>query len=232
MSKTQQPVDPIKTSSDDDILTRIDELLMYAQQHKNLLIGVGAVIVIFAAGIFFYNNQKEAHNKKAAEAVAKILPAFRASDYNTAIYGDSLNMGLLNITESYSGTDFSDIANLYLGRAYYEKGVYDSALIGFEAVSSDAGLATGIALAGAAACYENQKEFAKAASMFKKAAQHSDNSLLKPFYFQSAARNFEQTGDISEAISIHAILLKEFSDSKPGQSAESEIARLKSLQAG
>ncbi len=226
----QKPKPPVSAHSDDDnLLSRIDELLFYAQTHKNMLIGAGAFIVIMAAGIFFYNNQKIAQNEKAANAVAKILPTFQGENYDVAIYGDAATMGLLEITQTYTGTDYSDIANLYLGKAFFEKGVYDSALMGFQNVSSGSGITHAIALAGEGACYEEQGQFEKAAGLFKNAAQSTENTILKPLYFSDASRNYELSGNISEAIALQETLLKEFTNSKQGQNAKMEMTRLKSL---
>jgi len=230
MTQTKPPSTPV--SGDENILSRIDEIVFYLQKHKNILIGVVAGIIIIGAGIFFYNKQQVAHNKKAAEALAKISPVFIEGDFNKAIYGDGENIGLLEITSSYSGTDFANIANLYLGKAYYAKGNLDSALIGFENVSSSAGLAHSIALAGAGACYEEQGNYEKAAGLFKKAATSTNNFALKPLYYTDAARNYELAGNVAEAILLQEILQDEFSDSKQGQNAKNELTRLKSLKAG
>ena len=101
--------------------------------------------------------------------------------------------------------------------------------MGFQNVSSGSGITHAIALAGEGACYEEQGQFEKAAGLFKSAAQSTENTILKPLYFSDASRNYELSGNISEAIALQETLLKEFTNSKQGQNAKMEMTRLKSL---
>ncbi|ACF14118.1 Tetratricopeptide TPR_2 repeat protein [Chloroherpeton thalassium ATCC 35110] len=200
----------------------------FFEKNKTTVLAVATAIILASGGLIFWNHQQAQQNTQAATLLAKIQPAYEAKDYQTAIYGNGDTEGLLNIAESYASTNFGNIAKLYAGKAFFEKGVYDSALTYFESVSLSADLIAATALSGQAASLEAQQSYAKAAPLYQKAAKRSPLNTLTPSYLEDAARNFELAGQKEDAVKIYEEILKLYKDSKPGKSASENMARLKS----
>jgi len=199
----------------------------FFEKNKTSLIAVGLAIVIASSGLIFSNHQTAKQNQEAANLLAKIQPAYEAENYQMAIYGEGDTDGLLKIANDYGNTNLGNIAKLYLGKAFFEKGSYDSALTYFESASLSDDLVAASVLAGQAATLEAQLLHEKAAVLFEKAAKRSPLGTLTPFYLGSAARNFELAGKKEEALQIYIELDASYKSSKAGKKATEGIARLK-----
>ncbi|NTW48525.1 MAG: tetratricopeptide repeat protein [Chlorobiales bacterium] len=198
------------------------------ERKKPLVIGIGAALIAVVAGVVLWTMQKQSKNDEATTMLSKIQPVYDAGQFDKAIYGDTLNAGLLKISQEYSGTTSGELATLYLATSLYQKGSLDSALTSFEEVSLESDLVAGAALSGLAACYEEKKDFSKAGKLYKDAADRVKNNTLTPIYLSSAARSFELAGQKDDAIEIYEKLKKEFKQSTEGKDAEQAIVRLKS----
>lgn len=197
-------------------------------RNKSVVIGAGVAIVAVIAGVVFWTLHKQSKNTDATTELSKIQSVYDAGMFDKAIYGDSTVAGLLKISQEYKGTASGELATLYLANALFQKGSVDSALTAFESISPANGLVAGATLSGTAACYEEKKDFAKAANLYKDAADRVKNSTLVPMYLNSAARSFELAGQKDQALEVYEKLAKEFKQTTEGKDAEQAVVRLKS----
>lgn len=199
----------------------------FFEKNRTAVLGVLGAILLAIVGAFFWNREQAAKNQEATGKLEGIVKRYEVGNYSGAIEGDSTAMGLKEIVKNFSGTVSGEQAKLYLANAYFQLRNYEEAQKTFEGVSSFSPLVKGSALAGEAACYEQKKEYKKAAQLFRRAADAVRNDAITPIYLENAGRNFELAGEKSDAISIYEKLKKEYPQSVATRSAEQIIARLK-----
>lgn len=199
----------------------------FLEKNRTAVLGVLGAILLAIVGVFFWNREQAAKNQEATSKLEGIIKRYEAGNYSGAIEGDSTAMGLKEIVKNFSGTMSGEQAKLYLANAYFQLRNYEEAQKTFEGVSSSSPLVKGSALAGEAACYEQKKEYKKAAQLFRRAADAVGNDAITPIYLENAGRNFELAGEKRDAISIYEKLKKEYPQSVAARSAEQIIARLK-----
>lgn len=226
MSNQNKPTKEVSQS--DAIDTFFFKATDLFERKKAAVIGAGVAIIVVIAGVVFWTMQKQSKNTEATTELSKIQSVYDAGMFDKAIYGDTTAAGLLKISQDYKGTASGELATLYLANALFQKGSVDSALTAFESISPGSDLVAGAVLSGTATCYEEKKDYAKAAKLYKDAADRVKNSTLVPIYLNGAARSFELAGQKDQAIEIYEKLAKEFKQTTEGKDAEQAVARLKS----
>ncbi len=199
----------------------------FFEKNRIVVLGVLGAIVLAVVGAFFWNQERAAKNQEASWKLEGIIKRYEAGNYNDAIEGDSTTMGLKEIAKVYSGTPVGEQAKLYLANAYFQLRNYDEAQKVFESISGTAPLVKASALAGEAACYEEKKEYKKAAQLFRRAADMVQNDAIAPIYLENAGRNFDLAGEKSDALVVYETLKKEYPQSANARNVEQIIARLK-----
>lgn len=199
----------------------------FYEKNRSAVFGVLGAIVIVIAGAFFWNQRQEEKNQEATTKLERIIKKYEANDWNGAIEGDSVAVGLKTLAKEYAGTPSGEQAKLYLANAYFQLRNYDEAQKVFESVSSSAPVVKGSALAGEAACYEQKREYKKAAQLFRRAADAVGNDAIAPIYLENAGRNFELAGEKSDALAAFEKLKKDYPQAAASRNAEAIIARLK-----
>lgn len=199
----------------------------FYEKNRSAVLGVLGAIVVAVAGAFFWNQRQAERNQEGTTKLERIIKKYEANDWNGAIAGDSATVGLKAIAEEYAGTPSGEQAKLYLANAYFQLRNYDEAQKTFESVSSGAPIVKGSALAGEAACYEQKREYKKAAQLFRRAADVVGNDAIAAIYLESAGRNFELAGEKSDALAAFEKLKKDHPQASASRNAEQIIARLK-----
>jgi tetratricopeptide (TPR) repeat protein len=216
------------SSSSDKALELYYRLVEFYEKNQQLVIGAGVVLVLAVGGFVFWNQQQATREAEASAMLRKAMTAYKDENFELAVNGDSTSAGLAKLVTQFSGTATGETAKLYLANIYFQKGSLDSALQLYSSISTSAPLVAAAATAGEAACYEQKKDFKKAASLYKSAAAKVGNDGYVSVYLNDAARAFELAGEKKEALELLERLKKEFSDTKEGRDAEKAIARLKS----
>ncbi len=199
----------------------------FFEKNRTAVLSVMGAILLAIVGAFFWNQQQASKNQEATAKLEGVVKRYEAGNYSGAIEGDSTTMGLKEIAKAYSGMPSGEQAKLYLANAYFQLRNYDEAQKAFESISSSSPLVKGSALAGEAACYEQKKEYKKAAQLFRRAADIVRNDAITPIYLESAGRNFELAGEKSDALAVYEKLKKEYPQSPVARNADQIIARLK-----
>jgi tetratricopeptide (TPR) repeat protein len=216
------------TTTKSDFFTELSfQATDFFEKNRTAVLSVLGAIVLAIAGAFFWNREQASKNQDATTKLEGIVKRYETGNYSGAIEGDSTTTGLKDIAKTYSGTPSGEQAKLYLANAYFQLRNYDEAQKAFESVSSSSPLVKGSALAGEAACYEQKKEYKKAAQLFRRASEIVRNDAIAPIYLESAGRNFELAGEKSDALAVYEKLKKEYPQSNAARTVEPIIARLK-----
>ena len=195
-----------------DELEKMNEALSMSEQfvekyQKPLLLGLLVVVVIVGAilGVrHFYLLPRE---DKAQAAMYQAVMAFENDSIDLAINGNEKFDGLLTIVDQYGSTAAGNLANAYLGLAYYEKGEYETAQKYLSAFSAD------------------MEKYAESAKYFEKAAKESDNAVFSPIYLKKAAAAYEKVGNNEAAVKLYQEIKDKYPTSNDARGIERYIER-------
>ncbi len=198
---------------------------------KNKKIIIGAIIALFVVvgGGFAYNNLVAKPNQeKASTMLAKGQSYFADGKYDEAINGDKFGyIGFLQIAKKYSGTDAGNLANLYAGLSYAQKGEPKEAIKYIEEYSTAGDMLVSPATLGALGnCYAQDGQIDKAVELLKKAAEKANSNSLSPIFYIQAGKLLESQQKTAEAKELYEIVKTKYGFTSEGEAAEKLYQRV------
>ncbi len=197
----------------------------YYRHRKQLYVGLAIVVVAVLGGMgyAYYQRQQE---QRAQQLLGEVLPLYEQGKYREALDGADGRTGLLELARAYGSTNAGNLARFYAADALYRLGEYDQALELWEAFDSDDPMLAAAALAGQAAVYENKGEHARAAELYRRAADRYDNPVVTPHYLLRAGHNYETAGNLEAARRMYEALRERYPDATQAIEAEIALARI------
>lgn len=196
---------------EDKLVTSYFEATTWYQANKKIVNGVLTGIVVLGVVLLVYMNNISTNNTNATSELGKISPYYDQGKYDVAINGnpqDNLR-GLQAIVDDYGSTKAGELAKFYLANCYFAQADYDKALKYFLDVDANNELVTVSSIAGAAACYEAQGNYEKAASMFEKAAFKYAKDVNAAENMFHAAKNYLLAGSKEKAAELFKKIKKD-----------------------
>ncbi|MGK6350135.1 tetratricopeptide repeat protein [Parapedobacter sp. DT-150] len=197
------------------------------ENQKSLVFIVGGIVVL----ILLYIGYQRFYLAPRAETAADQL--YKAEAYATvdslqqrAIDGDGSYPGFKEIADEYENTKSANVANAYLGGLYLRQGKYQEAVDALEKYSSTGSAILDplvIGLLGDA--YSELKDYKKAASYYKKAAEKNTNTFTSPLLLKKLGLVYEAQNDFKQALEAYKQIQSDFPSSHEATSIESYIAR-------
>ena len=212
----------------DEQLQEVNEALTGAgkwiEDNANLISWVICGIAVVVMAIIAINNY--VIKPKAVEASnenAKAVVYFMAGDYDKALKGDDAEcIGFEAIADEYHNQQ-GELAALYAGICYFEKGEYEEAakyLKKFDADDLNIDPAAHQLLGDA---YVELGEYSKAAKAFEAAAK-SGNELIAPMSLKKAGIVYLHEGEKSKALKAFKAIKEEYPASSEAQDIDKYIA--------
>jgi len=208
------------------------------KNHPVFVAIAGAIVVIGLAigGYFLYQNYVvEPENAEAADKIAEAENMFNsafysqsidAGNYDAALKGDAKNPGLITIINQYGGTKTGNLAKLYAGLAYYNKGEWDNAIKYLEDFTpQDDELISNNAIVALGDCYAAKKDFDKAVSLYEKAAKRADNSIVSPAALIKAGEILESQNKPAEALEYYKQVKEKYPEGGLAENIDKYIER-------
>ncbi|RRD79321.1 hypothetical protein EII14_06290 [Alloprevotella sp. OH1205_COT-284] len=199
-----------------DVNETIAKSEAFIAKYKKILIlsavAIAAVVALGVGAVYYLNAQ----NEKAQAEIALGQKYFVTGEWDKALKGDGATFkGYEKIASDYAFTDAANIAHLYVGLSYFNKGEYKKAIEHLEAFSpkGDASISPN-ALAALANAYVAEKQLDKAVSYFKKAADKADNPALSPLYLIQAGEILESQNKKEEANKIYTKIKTDYPTSQ------------------
>lgn len=202
------------------------------ENQKSLVFIVGGIIVL----VLLYIGYQRFYLAPRAETAANQL--FKAETYASidslqqrAIDGDGSYPGFKEIASEYENTKSANIANAYLGGLYLRQGNYQEAINALEKYTSTGSVILDplvIGLLGDA--YSELKDYKKAASFYKKAAEKNENTFTSPLLLKKLGLVYEAQNDFKNAIAAYKRIQSDYPESHEATSIESYIARAEARQ--
>lgn len=208
--------------------TNVDKTTAFIEKNKKILGGVIAGLVVVALGIYCYINYYQApREEKASYLLARGENYFAAGNYDMALNGDKAEFnGFLSIAQKYSGTKAANLAKLYAGLCYAQKGDAQNAIKYIEDFSTKSDqLVSPASIAALGNCYAKTGNIDKAISLLKKAAEKADNNSLSPIFYIQAGELLENQGKKEEALKLYQIVKSKYALSAEAATIDKYIER-------
>lgn len=183
----------------------------YVIKHKNKFISAIVAIVAIVAGYLAYNTfVAEPREAEAAKAIFKAEQYFVNGDFETALNGDGINAGFLQVIEENGGTDIANIANAYAGLCYVQQQNYDEAISYLEKYSGSDRLVSPMVKYALGNCYAHKENIDKAIKLVLEAADEAENITVTPKCWFDAAAMYEKQGKTEKAIELYHRIKNEY----------------------
>lgn len=200
----------------------------FVQENSKSLAVIGIAIV---ALILLYVGYQNFYLKPRAEKAANEM--FKAEEYaavdslnDKAIAGDGSYPGFEKIAEEYSNTKSANIANAYLGGLYLKKGEFQKAVDALGKYSSTGSpVIDPLVLGMLGDAYSELKDYDKAVTYYKKAADKNKNSFTSPLFLKKLGLVYEEQKEFSSAADVYNKIKTDFPDSFEASAIETYIAR-------
>ncbi len=195
------------------------------ENQKSLLFIIAAVIVM-AAGYFIYLKVYLAPREVTAANQMHVAQDFwEKKDWDKAINGDAGYPGFAKILSEYSNTKAANLAYFYLGVAYLNKGEYSKAVDNLTSYHGDDSMVAAEALGSTGDAYVELKDYDKAETYFKKAADKAKNKFLSPMYLKKLGLVYEAEKDYKSADETYKKIKTDYFASTEAQNIDAYIAR-------
>ena len=169
------------------------------------VIGVGGRL----AYIYGYAKPRE---EKAQELLGVVMQKYvMTQDFEHALKGEGKTLGLIAIADKYSSTDAGNIAKYEAGICNFNLGKTKEAIKYLEDFSAqDDATVSAQALYALGNCYATDKQFDKAVSTFKKAAEATSVPALCAEYLFQAGLILENQKKNNEALEGYQNIKKQY----------------------
>jgi len=220
MSKTQVSTKVLVENKE------IGQTVKFVRENQKSLMFIGgaivAMILIYIAYQRFYIGPREV---VASNQMHVAQDFWAKKDWDKAINGDAGYPGFQKIVNDYSNTKAANLAYFYLGIAYLNKGEYRKAIDNLTNYRGDDNMAASEALGSTADAYVELKDYDKAETYFKKAADKANNKFLTPLYLKKLGLVYEAQNDNRSADDTYKRIKSEYPDSQQAQNIDEYIAR-------
>ncbi|GGH17909.1 tetratricopeptide repeat protein [Mucilaginibacter phyllosphaerae] len=195
------------------------------ENQKSLLFIAAAIVVMIVIYVAYLKLYLAPREVTAANQMHVAQDFWAKKDWDKAIKGDAGYPGFEKIIADYSNTKVANLAYFYLGTAYLNKGEYRKAIENLTNYRGDDNMVAAEALGSAGDAYVELKDYDKAETYFKKAADKASNKFLSPFYLKKLGLVYEAKNNFKDAADTYKKIKTDYFDSAEAQNIEEYIAR-------
>jgi tetratricopeptide (TPR) repeat protein len=198
----------------------------FVQENQKSLLFIVAAVIVMIAGYYIYTKAYLAPREiEAANQMHVAQDFWERKDWDKAINGDAGYPGFAKILNDYSNTKAANLAYFYLGTAYLNKGDYNKAIDNLTNYHGDDTMVAAEALGGTGDAYVELKDYDKAETYFKKAADKAKNKFLSPMYLKKLGLVYEAENDNKSADETYKRIKADYYGSSEAQNIDEYIAR-------
>ena len=215
---------------EDKVVTAYSQFLEFFEQNRTLVYGIigGAILlVIMGFGYDFFKDQQES---QAQVALAHAVRLYEEDNWRGALDGDDSVVGLLEVSEQYSGTKGGNLATYYAADALYNLGEHEEALNALKRFNYNGDAIGAGAHAVEAAIHEDLGNHESAAESYRKAALVFESDFASARYLASAGRNYEKVNEFAKAREMYELIQEQFPESEQAQTVDMLMARIDLLE--
>lgn len=196
------------------------------ENQKSLSFIATAIVLMILAYVGYQKLYLAPRNEKATNQMYKAEEFWDNKDWDKAINGDAGYPGFAKIIADYSNTKAANLAYYYIGIAYLNKGQFQKAVDNLTNYRGDDSMIAAEAFGGTADAYVELKDYDKAVTYFKKAADKASNKFLTPVYLKKLGLVYEAKNDYQDADDVYKRIKSDYFDSAQAQNIDEYIARV------
>ena len=199
----------------------------FVRENQKSLSFIGGAIVAMILIYFAYQKFYIGPREVVASNQMHVAQDFWAKkDWDKAIKGDAGYPGFEKILSDYSNTKAANLAYFYLGVAYLNKGEFRKAIDNLTDYRGDDSMVAAEALGCTADAYVELKDYDKAETYFKKAADKATNKFLTPIYLKKLGLVYEAQNDYKSADETYKKIKSDYPESQQAQTIDGFIGRV------
>jgi len=199
----------------------------FVRDNQKSLVFIAGAIVLMILLYLGYQKLYLAPREDTANSQMYLAQDWWAKkEWDKAIKGDAGYPGFEKIIADYSNTKAANLAYYYLGIAYLNKGVFRKAIDNLTNYRGGDSMVAAEALGGTGDAYVEMKDYDKAETYFKKAADKASNKFLSPFYLKKLGLVYEAEKQYKDASDTYKKLKSDYPESTEAQSIDAYIARV------
>ncbi len=203
----------------------------FVRENQKSLLFIGAAIVALIAVYIAYQKLYLAPREtEAANQMYVAQEYWGKKEWDKALKGDASYPGFEKIINDYSNTKAANLAYYYAGTAYLNKGEYRKAIDNLNNFRGDDNMIAAEALGSTGDAYVELKDYEKAETYFKKAADKAGNKFLTPFYLKKLGLVYEARNDSKSALETYQKIKTDYAASAEAQNIDAYIARAEAKQ--
>ena len=215
---------------EDKVITFYSRFVEYFDENRNTVYAaLGGIVVLVLLG-FGYSLFKDHQEEQAQDSLARAVRLYEAAQWREALDGTEGVTGLLEVADRYGSTKAGNLAQYYAADAYFKLGEMDQALELFQRYDHNEDALGAGAYAGEAAVYEAKGEYLNAARSYMEAATIFESDFTSARYLESAGRNFEKAGELSEAREAYEMIKDRYPESTQAGDVDMFLARVDVLE--
>jgi TolA-binding protein len=208
-----------------DTLQKIEGF--WVKYQKQLLIAVGAIVVIVGGWYAYQTMVVDPKETQAADAIYKAEINFGKDSLHSALNGDGKSKGFLYIINNYGGTKSANIAKYYAGLCYLRTGDFNNAVKYLSDFSTDAKQVQMMAYGCLADAYSELNKNDDAVKFYKQAAEtFPDDQTNASEYLFRAGLKLEVMGKGKDAVEVYKQVKEKFPQTEKAYLADKYIYRL------
>ena len=181
---------------------------------KQILIGVGALVLIVCAYMAYNHFYVKPKNENAQNAIFRGQYYFNNGQDSLALYGDGNEyIGFESIINEYGSTSVGNLAKGYAGLCYSRMGKYEEALSYLKDYKGKDAIFSHLVGGAIGDCLDNQGKPDEAVSYFEKAAKGVDSQVYSPALYKKAALIYRNQGNYDKVIELFTIVKNKYMNS-------------------
>ncbi|KAI4469345.1 s-adenosylmethionine synthetase [Holotrichia oblita] len=217
---------------DDDTEEKIESAIgrteAFLVNNGKKFLGALIVVVVVLGILMAYKYVHLPRQRERAGAMMFVAQQqFAIDSFSVALHGDGNNAGFLDIIGKYGRTSQGNVANHYAGISFMRLGDMDSALKYFaryRPVKGSPGEVINAQNKGLQGdIYVQLGQYDKAADMYGKAVDASENSLTSPYYLKKLGLVYQKLGKYGDAVTAFRRISLEFPASMEAHDIEKFI---------
>lgn len=218
----------IKDTLDEELggsLSKVEEF--YNKNKKAVQIGAG-VIVLAVVGIVYMNYSSAQKEAEANANLYKLEYYFQNDSFNLILNGDPKDpesISAIDFVDEYSGTPAAQKAAYMAGKAYMEKGDFETAAEYLEKFKLNDVLVRPHVIGLLGDCSVELNDLEKAESYYKEAANFSKDPYTAPKFLKKLGLVQENLEKYEAASKTYSKIKKDYNESEQAREIEKYIGR-------
>jgi len=211
-----------------DVQETIGKAERYIEENKKSLSIILGSIAVLVGGYFAWTKLYVAPLEEEAEGQMFIAEHYFEKDsIDKAINGDGQFLGFIDIIENYGLTPSGNLAHMYLGLCYLQKGQFEDAVNELKEYDSDDAILAPISIGAIGDAYSELGKNDEAIEHYMKASELNTNNFTSPVYLMKAAIAYESQAKYTDALKIYELLKTDYPETREGKDIEKYISRAK-----